>query len=299
VAVLKKAYETSIEDAAESLTDPKTTFGYSQLVSRKAQLQGELTTLLQMYKPIHPDVIAKQKEVDQVQELMDKMDAEWKDKIKKKQDRLSQHPDLSAASVQQQINMADNEIKRQQKALADNESAIAALVDRINKVPGVDVELSAIERDYQTKKAAYDQLLEQQQKIGLNTNAITQQQGEGIEVIDAANLPQKPVAPKRMMLSALGLGAGLGLGLLLVGLFEGPRLLTIQSSEDARHYTGLPVLLSVPELLTPQEARAVPRRRRLLLAAGVVATLVSIPMLALALKLTHIFELLMQSSGRS
>src|ERR1041384_5084798 len=299
VAVLKKAYETSIEDAAESLTDPKTTFGYSQLVSRKAQLQGELTTLLQMYKPIHPDVIAKQKEVDQVQELMDKMDAEWKDKIKKKQDRLSQHPDLSAASVQQQINMADNEIKRQQKALADNESAIAALVDRINKVPGVDVELSAIERDYQTKKAAYDQLLEQQQKIGLNTNAITQQQGEGIEVIDAANLPQKPVAPKRMMLSALGLGAGLGLGLLLVGLFEGPRLLTIQSSEDSRHYTGLPVLLSVPELLTPQEARAVPRRRRLLLAAGVLATLVSIPMLALALKLTHVFDLLMQSSGRS
>jgi hypothetical protein len=82
-------------------------------------------------------------------------------------------------------------------------------------------------------------------------------------------------------------------------VFEGPRLLTIQNSEDARHYTGLPVLLSVPELLTPQEARAVPRRRKLLLAAGVVATLVSIPMLALALKLTHVFEFLSQTSGRS
>jgi polysaccharide chain length determinant protein (PEP-CTERM system associated) len=299
VAILKKAYQTSIEDASENLTDPKTTVGYSQLVSRKAQLQGELTTLTQQYTKIHPDVIAKQKELDQVQEEMDKIDADWKDRIKKKQERLSQHPDLSAASVQQQIEMADSEIKRQQKALADNENAIAALVDRINKVPGVDVELSAIDRDYQTKKAAYDDLLQQQQKIGLNTAAITDQQGEGIEVIDAANLPTKPVAPKRLMLSGLGLGAGLGLGLLLVGLFEGPRLLTIQSSEDARHYTGLPVLLSVPELLTPQEARAVPRRRRLLLAAGVVATLVSIPMLALALKLTHVFDLLMQSSGRS
>ena len=299
LALLKKAYETSIVDVAENLTDPKTTLGYSQLVSRKAALQGELTTLEQQYKPIHPDVIAKKKELEQVQEQMDQIDADWKDRIKKKQDRLAQHPDLSASAVQQQINMADNEIKRQQKALADNESQIAALVDRINKVPGVDVELSAIERDYQTKKAAYDELLGQQQKIGLNSDAITQQQGEGIEVIDAANLPSKPVAPKRIMLSGLGLGAGLALGLLLVGLFEGPRLLTIQNSEDARHYTGLPVLLSVPELLTPQEARAVPRRRRLLLAAGVVATLVSIPMLALALKLTHVFEFLMQSSGRS
>src|ERR1051325_4676276 len=299
LAVLKKAYSTSIEDAAETLTDPKTTMGWSQLVSRRAQLQGELTSLKQQYKDIHPDVIAKQKEVDEVQQQMDNMDKEWKEKIKEKQERLSKRPDLTANSVQAQIDMADNEIKRQQKALVDNQTAINTLVDRINKVPGVDVELSAIERDYQTKKAAYDELLGQQQKISLNTEATTQQQGEGIEVVDAANLPQKPVAPKRMMLSALGLGAGLGLGLLLVGVFEGPRLLTIQSSDDARHYTGLPVLLSVPELLTPQEARSVPRRRRLLLAAGVAATLVSIPMLALALKLTHVFEFLMQSSGRS
>ena len=102
----------------------------------------------------------------------------------------------------------------------------------------------------------------------------------------ARNLPSKPVAPKRFMLAALGVGAGLFLGLLLTAIFEVPLLLTVQSSEDARHYTGLPVLISVPELLTPQEARALPRRRRLLLAAGVVATMVSIPLLALALTTT-------------
>jgi hypothetical protein len=55
----------------------------------------------------------------------------------------------------------------------------------------------------------------------------------------------------------------------------------------------------VPELLTPQEARALPRRRKLLLAVGVIATMVAIPLLALALRLTHVFEFLMQSSGRS
>jgi len=148
------------------------------------------------------------------------------------------------------------------------------------------------------KKAALDQLLAQQQKIALTADATTQQQGEGIEVVDNANLPSKPVAPKRIMLSSLGIAAGIGLGLLLIGIFEGPRLLTIQNSEDARHYTGLPVLLAVPELMTPQEARAIPRRRKLLLAAGVIATIVSIPALALALKLTHVFDFLMQSSGR-
>jgi capsular polysaccharide biosynthesis protein len=183
--------------------------------------------------------------------------------------------------------------------LDDSEQQIAQITDRINKVPGADVQLGAIEREYQTKKAAYDKLLEQQQKIALGADAATQQQSEGIEVVDPANLPQTPVAPKRLMLAVMGVVAGLGLGLLLTAIFETPRLLTIQSSEDARHYTGLPVLISVPELLTPQEARAIPRRRRLLLAAGVVATMVSIPLLILALKLTHVFEFLSQSSGRA
>ena len=297
LAVLKESRQQTIIDTAENITDPKTTQGWSQLVARKAALEGELTRLQQEYKPIHPDVIAKQKEVDQVKEQMDSLIGDWKEKIKTRQERLEKNPNPGIAAAEAEIKLAEGEIKRQQKMLADNEKAIGALVDRINNVPGVEVALGAIEREYSTKKAALDDLLEQQQKIGLNTEAIIQQQGEGIEVIDAANLPSQPVAPKRIMLSSLGLAVGLGLGLLLVGIFEGKRLLTIQNSEDARHYTGLPVLLAVPELLTPQEARAVPRRRKLILAAGVIATLVSIPMLALALKLTHVFEFLMQSRG--
>lgn len=287
-----------IEDAAENLTDPKSTMAWSQLVGRKASLEGELTRLRQELREKHPDVLAKQKEVDQVKEQMDQMIAEWKDKIKTKQERLEKRPDLGASAVAAEIKLAQGEIDRQQKLLAQNEKQIGGIIERINNVPGVEVALGAIERDYQTKKAALDDLLQQQQRIALGADAASQQQGEGIEVVDAANLPSQAVAPKRLTLASLGLGAGLGLGLLLVGVFEGPRLFTIQSTEDARHYTGLPVLLAVPELLTPQEARSVPRRRKLLLAAGVIATIVSIPMLALALKLTHVFEILMKSSGR-
>ena len=299
LAVLQQQNERAAEDVAETLTDPKTTLAWSQLVAKKAQLEGEQTRLEQEYTPKHPDVIAKKEEVKQVADQMDQIMAEWKEKIKTKEARLKGNPSPQLNAVKNEIKLIEGEIKRQQGLLAENEQNITGLVARINNVPGVEVQLGAIERDYQTKKAALDQLLLQQQKITLNKEAATQQQGEGIEVVDPANLPSQPVAPKRLMLSSLGLGVGLALGLLLVAIFEGPRLLTIQNAEDARHYTGLPVLLSVPELLTPQEARAVPRRRRLLLAAGVVATVVSIPMLALALKLTHIFEYLMTSGSRS
>ncbi len=299
LGLLQKQTEQNIGDVAEHMTDPKSTLAWAELVKRKADLQAELQHMLTELKPKHPDVLAKEAQLASVQKDMDQQLAEWKERVAEKEKRLKDRPDLGAASVQADIKLIDNEIKRQQKSLGDNQQAIATITDRINRVPGSDVQLGAIEREYQTKKAAYDKLLSEQQKIALGADAAAQQQGEGIEVIDPANLPAKPVAPKRLMFAAMGLVAGLGLGLLLTAIFEIPLLLTIQSTEDARHYTGLPVLIAVPELLTPQEARSLPRRRRLLLVAGVIATIVSIPLLALALRLTHVFEILMQSQGSS
>jgi succinoglycan biosynthesis transport protein ExoP len=297
LTLLKKQSQQTIDDFAENTTDPKTTLAWAELVKRKADLQSELQRMLTELKPKHPDVLAKQAQLESVSNDMDQMVAEWKERIKEKQDKLQNRPDLGVAATEAQIQATNGEIRREQKMLDDNEKQIAGILQRINSVPGAEVALGALERDYQTKKTAYDLLLQQQQKITLGADAASQQQGEGIEVIDAANLPSKPVAPKRLMLSGLGLAFGLGLGLLLTAILEIPRLLTIESPEDARHYTGLPVLISLPELLTPAEARAVPRRRRLLLAAGVAVTILGIPVLALALKATHVFEFL--SSGHS
>ncbi len=292
LTLIKKQAEQIRDDVAKNTTDPKTTVAYSQLVVRKAQLDGELTRLKQEYREKHPDVLSKQKEAQQVQDQMDQMIAEWKDKIKQEQERLKDRPDLAAANIESEIKLLDGEIKRQQRMLTDIERQIGELTARINGIPGTEVSLGALEREYQTKKASYDALLAQQMKIDLGADAATQQQGESIVVVDGAYLPSRPVAPKRLMLVGLGLGFGIGLGFLLAAAFEVPRLFTIQTSEDARHYTGLPVLVSIPRLLTAPEARAVPRRRRLLLAAGLAATVISIPLLALALKSIRVFEFL-------
>jgi len=190
------------------------------------------------------------------------------------------------ANLETELQLVDGEIKREQRTLEETDKQISQVMDRINNVPGAEVTLGALDRDYQTKKSAYDQLLLQAQKIGLGADAASQQQGEGIQVVDPANLPARPVAPKRFMLMGIGLAVGLAVGFLLAGLFEVPRLLTIQTSEDAAHYTSLPVLMTIPELLTPQEARTLPRRRKLLLASAVAASVLAIPALSLILKLT-------------
>ena len=296
LTLMEKQAEQMIENLSQDLTDPKTTPAWAELVNRKAELQGEYQRLLTEYKPKHPDVIAKKAQIESVDKDMDLMLADWKARIEERKKRLENRPDLQINAMKLEIKNLDNEIARQQRAQVDTEKQIQSYTDRINSVPGAEVALGALDREYATKKEAFDKLLNEQQKIELAAKATSEMQAQGIQVIDPANLPAKPVAPKRLLLVGMALAAGLGLGLLLAGIFEIPLLLTIQTSEDARHYTGLPVLVSVPELLTPREARALPRRRKLLLAAGVVATIVSIPLLALALRLTHVFEFV--ASGR-
>jgi polysaccharide chain length determinant protein (PEP-CTERM system associated) len=290
LALVKKSSDQMKDDIAENTTDPKTTLAWAQLVSRKADLESQLTRMLTELRPKHPDVLAKQAEVDSVKEAMDQMIGEWKQRIKEKQDKLRDRPDLTVGNLESELQLVDGEVKRGQGVLADLDRQIGQVMERINNVPGAEVTLGALDRDYQTKKAQYDSLLMQAQKIGLGADAASQQQGEGIQVVDPANLPARPVAPKRLVLMGAGVALGLAIGLLLAGLFEAPRLLTIQTVEDATHYTSLPVLMTVPELLTPMEARSIPRRRKLLLATAVAAMFLAIPALALILKLTQVFE---------
>ena len=291
LATVRKSSEQIKDEIAENITDPKTTPAWGQLAARRADLESQLTRMKTELREKHPDVIAKQAEIDSVNESMAEMIADWKQKIQEKQEKLKNRPDLQVAALENELKLIDGEIKREQGLIAQLETQIGQIMTRINSVPGAEIALGALDREYQTKKATYDSLLAQQAKISLSADAANQQQGEGIKVVDAANLPSKPVAPKRVLLSAIGLALGLFVGLIAVAIVEVPRLLTIQTSEDASHYTNLPVLVSVPELLTPQEAKAIPRRRRLLLAAGIVVTIISIPLLALALRATHIFEL--------
>ncbi|MEK6280156.1 MAG: Wzz/FepE/Etk N-terminal domain-containing protein [Acidobacteriota bacterium] len=290
LALVKKTSEQIKEDVAENTTDPKTTLAWSQLVSRKADLESQLTRMLTELRPKHPDVLAKQAEVDSVNQAMAQMIDEWKDRIREKQDKLRTRPDLTVGNLEVELQLVDGEIKRHQAVLAEIDKQISVVMGRINNVPGAEVALGALDREYQTKKAAFDQLLIQAQQIGLGADAASQQQGEGIQVVDPANLPARPVAPKRLILVGAGLGLGFAVGLFLVGLFEAPALLTIQTSEDAAHYTSLPVLLSIPEMLTPREARRRPRRRKMLLGVGVAATVLAIPALVLILQLTQVFE---------
>ena len=287
---LQKQRQQAIDNIIDEGNDPKRSPEYVKLAEREDALKAEVRDMETHYKPANPDLIKKKQELADVQVQMEKAIEEGKARAEEKRKRYESQIDPQYNSAKRDLDFIEGEIGRQQQLLNDTNGQLAGLRDRINAIPGVQVGLETLDRDYKTKQESYNALLEQQLKANTISEITSSQQGESIAVVDAANLPERPVAPKRPILLVMGLMLGLCVGLGLAAAFEVPRLLTIQTRDDAEHYTGLPVLVTVPELMTPQEARAVPRRRLMLLAAGIIVAIVSVPALAYALKLTRIFE---------
>jgi len=290
LADITKSYEQEIALSAENTTDPKTTQAWAELVRRRSELEAAQQSLLTQYKPKHPDVIANQLQIDSVKRSQDQMIADWKARIDERKQKLTNLTDPRILSLRTQISLTESDSARTQKLLSETSGQIADLTGRINAIPNAEVGLEAIDREYQTKKLNYDNLLAQQQKIDVGADAAKDFQNGGIQVVDPANLPERPVAPKRFALTVAGFGIGMALGLLLAIAVELRRLFTIQTIEDAKHYTGLTVLASIPELLTPAEARAVPRRHAFAMTFGVAAAFVAIPALIFVLRSTHVLE---------
>ena len=287
---IEKRRAEEIDLFIDNIQDPKTTPAYASLVARREQLRSDKDRMLTELRPKHPDVVMKQAELDNVQREITDMVADYKQRIEDRRKRLEGASDPRQHSLKEELQKVEGDMTVLQKRLALNDQQTADVNSRLGGMPTAEVGLESINRDYQTAKTVYDELLEQSEKAKLISDVTSNSQGESIEVIDAASLPQKPVAPKRPLLMLLGLVAGLGTGLAFAAAFEVPKLLTIQNREDAEHYTGLPVLVTLPRMLTAREERSLRLRRAALAAAGVASAVLSVPALYAALRLTRLLE---------
>jgi uncharacterized protein involved in exopolysaccharide biosynthesis len=285
------------EDAARQASDPESTPAYGELVRKRADLNAQLDALSKVYKAKHPAVIAKQSELQRVNEEFESLKMTTEKRVAAATKGISRKTEMQKNSlvlenqrVQSQIGLIEKELADEDSERERNAAQVQDLETRINAVPNVKVALEGINSRYQSAKQTYDEILKKKNDaetvVGVETNA----QGETIRVQDAANIPQSPVAPKRFLLTLVGAGFGVLLGLLMAGFFEIPRFFRIQNIDDARHYTGLPVLASVPPLLSPAEKDWIRRAYWMKLFAGVAAAIGVIPLIIIFLQVTKLFE---------
>ena len=289
--------ERETQDDVRSSTRIEDTPAYGQLVQKRAELRAKLEKLQTTLREKHPDVIATKSEIekvnDEIEALSKNTQRREKDAVNRgrnKSELQKKNLELERQKAEGQITLIDQQIVTKDGDLRQNAGQIQIIDEKINASPNVKVALEGINTQYQSAKQTYDELLKKKNDASLQVNRESNAQGETVRVVDAANLPTAPVAPKRGLLTAMGGAIGLAIGLFLAGLFEIPRLFKIQNIEDAKHYTGLPVIASVPPLLSYNEKTWQKRSHYMKVLLGMAGAITAIPLIVMALQLTRVFE---------
>ncbi|HMV47915.1 MAG TPA: hypothetical protein PLD20_07385 [Blastocatellia bacterium] len=248
-----------------------------QLRGKRADLDAQLKQLLTVYTEKHPDVIKLKVQIESINREMEDL------KAKTEQERLAKR---SARTANPQVQSLELKIAADRRDLARKEAEMeqtnrqfAELQSRLRGTPLLATEATKIERDYNTLRRRYEDLLSMRDNAKFSAKVINDFSGETFRMSDPANLPEAPVSPKRNMLYPMALAVGLLTGLIAAAAFEARALLTIRDTRDVVHYTRLPLLVAVPKIVTEQERRW----RPMLNMARIFGLAVLIPLAALLL----------------
>jgi polysaccharide chain length determinant protein (PEP-CTERM system associated) len=223
---------------SQSSTNPQT------LEQQLTALQSQLLQLQGKYTPDHPDVIKTKADIAEVQKkLAEVNDAASKPAAGNDKASATEPPEIRQLRLQvHQYDGVISQAATEQKRL---QSSIQLYQNRTAMSPGIEEQYRGLTRDHDNALANYQDLLAKQSKSELTKRMEDQEQGEHINLVAPANLPESPDFPNRLMFAGAGLGAGLALGIGLALWLE-MRDKSIRTEKDAAMVMDLPLLVSVP-----------------------------------------------------
>ncbi len=240
---------------------------------RVAALERELQALKLRYSDEHPQVKAKQRELDEARAAV-KTDSE----IGRQTPAHKTTPTNPWAA---QRSMMEGQIRSLEEAAEKIRGEIALYERRIERTPQVELELSELSKGYDVLAAQYRTYQEKVEAAKTSQEMEEARKGEQFEVLERGYPPTVPIQPKPLMVFAFGIVAGLA-------IFVGPIVVlsivrpVINSEAGLRGVSlELPLLVSIPRLEIPATAR-IDRRRRVrnaslsVVAAVVLATAVAV-----------------------
>lgn len=214
-----------------------------ELDSRLETLHKQLDEQLRRYTDAHPDVVATQALIAQLEEQRRKeLDA-------RKRARGSR-PALSAATnpVFQRIKIAlaesEANVASLQGRVAELQSRLDHLRSSASSVPQIEAELVQLNRDYDILRKNYDSLVSRRESASMSEDVDASARLAEFRIIDPPRVSPKPIFPNRTVLAPVVLLAALALGA-LVSLGVDQFFPTVNSARLLRELGHRPVLGSV------------------------------------------------------
>jgi polysaccharide chain length determinant protein (PEP-CTERM system associated) len=123
-------------------------------------------------------------------------------------------------SLKMQIAVSEREMQTVQHEQERLIREMGSLEARIQKLPIREQQMASITRDYEVTKANYRSLLDRKMSADVAADMERRQKAERFIMLDLARTPEKPIQPKRELLSAGGSVLGLVLGLALALMID-------------------------------------------------------------------------------
>lgn len=227
---------------------------------RKVQLRALETqkqALDAQYTPDHPDVVEITRKIADLRAQIARSAAEPPPSSTTPTITRPDPPQLQ--QLKAQLHAAQQAMVDGKQEQARIEGQVRAYEGRIESSPQVEEEYKQITRDHQTALDFYNSLLKKMNESSMATALEQRQQGEQFHVMDAANLPQEPIFPNRLLFAGGGLVGGLMLGLLIAGLLE-YRDTSIRNERDIWAFTKLSTLALISHIAEIPETEAAPSR---------------------------------------
>ncbi|MFH1984408.1 MAG: GNVR domain-containing protein [Pseudomonadota bacterium] len=232
--------------------------------ARLSELELQLVHLKTRYSPLHPDVI---KTTAEIAELRDKMmqDRDHGDGTT----NLPENP--AYVTTASQLSSTRAEIESIRKQMADQDATVAKYRRRIEATPKVEQEYNLLVNERASAQAKVNELTQKLMSARVAQGLEQGKKGERFTLIDPARMPEKPVRPNRWAILLIGvvLGTGAGVGVAAVREFSDH---AVRNAEALTVATGVPVLASIPRIITRQD-RLRTRRRRIAWSVGSVVVL--------------------------
>lgn len=186
--------------------------------------------------------------------------------------------DAQAAIDQIQTQIKANNLESQQinSEIAAVNTALRGYQARVEAAPAGEKEYADLTRDRDLAKQRYEELEVKREKSAVSMDLERRKQGESLEVLDQASLPDTPTAPKRQLIIPIGGVVGLMLGFVLVAVRE-VKDTSLKNLKDARLYTQLSILGSIPLL---ENDLVVQRRKQIMWVGWATATLAGLAIVA-------------------
>jgi uncharacterized protein involved in exopolysaccharide biosynthesis len=252
---------TATAPAAVVNLSPLSGTAYQELVAA----QAELSAMERRLKPEHPDVIRMH---SLVRDLEAKAAAEAG--IVSAAEDPAPVP-ISPAELARQERVAEMraELRQLDHQLAAKEaenerlqSEAVRYQQRIEMVPTRVSQLTELMRDYSTLQTMYSSLLSKREESKIAADLERRQVGEQFKLLDPARVAERPFAPNRQRMIAIGAAAGLALGIGLIALLE-YRDRSFRTDSEVVKELALPVLVVVPLMESDTERQSTFRRRLL------------------------------------